>query len=135
MENKRQNWHSKHNQNLTPGAKIADIFASFVGSWTFVVIQTIIIIVWITLNVLGYVLKWDAYPFVLLNLVFSLQAAYTAPIIMMAQNRQADRDRYQALEDFETNTRAEQEILKLQKELSRIENEKFDKIISLLEKK
>lgn len=85
------------------------------------------------LNIVAYIGQWDPYPFILLNLLFSTQAAYAAPIIMMAQNRQSERDRHQALADYETNLAAKSEIESLQLELTRIENDKLDKIILLLE--
>ena len=87
------------------------------------------------LNVVGFINHWDAYPFILLNLIFSTQAAYAAPIIMMSQNRQNQRDREQALHDYQTNIDAKKEIEDLQVQLSKIEIEKLDKIIQLLTKK
>ena len=77
---------------------------------------------------------WDSYPFILLNLLFSTQAAYAAPIIMMSQNRQNERDREQALHDYQTNLEAKKEIEALQIYLNKLEIEKLDKIIALLEK-
>ena len=85
-----------------------------------------------SLNIFGWISHWDAYPFILLNLLFSTQAAYAAPIIMMAQNRQNERDRYHANEDFETNVKAKKEIEDMQKALARIENEKLDAILKQL---
>jgi uncharacterized membrane protein len=76
---------------------------------------------------------WDVYPFILLNLLFSTQAAYAAPIIMMAQNRQNERDRIQAQQDYQTNIDAKLEIEQLQVRLNTIEVEKLDKIIQMLE--
>ena len=84
-------------------------------------------------NVIGFIYHWDVYPFILLNLVFSTQAAYAAPIIMMAQNRQSERDRYHAEQDFETNVEAKKEIEQLLKKLNTIEIEKLDKIMELLQ--
>ncbi len=133
MNNK--NWHQKHSDQLTFGQKIADRVATGMGSWTFIIIQTIAVMCWITLNIVALVAHWDPYPFILLNLLFSVQAAYAAPIIMMAQNRQAERDRIQAEADYETNIKAKSEIEMLQKALSRIEIDKLDRIIDLLEKK
>ena len=86
-----------------------------------------------SLNILGFLHHWDAYPFILLNLLFSTQAAYAAPIIMMAQNRQNERDRAQAQKDYETNTQAKLEIEALQEKLNFIEIYKLDKIIKMLE--
>jgi uncharacterized membrane protein len=80
-----------------------------------------------------YTKHWDVYPFILLNLVFSTQAAYAAPIIMMAQNRQNERDRAQAQADYQTNIDAKLEIEALTKKLNSIEVDKLDKIIRMLE--
>ena len=85
------------------------------------------------LNVVAYVRHWDEYPYILLNLLFSTQAAYAAPIIMMAQNRQNDRDRAQADADYKTNCEAKEEIEELQKRLNTIEIDKLDKILALLQ--
>lgn len=128
-----QNWHQKHASQLTLGQKIADSVASSMGSWKFIIIQSIIVGLWIILNFIAFISHWDPYPFILLNLLFSTQAAYAAPIIMMAQNRQEDRDRVQAENDYHTNVEAKKEIEALQKSLSRIEIEKLDKILKIIE--
>ena len=73
------------------------------GSWPFIIVQSIILAIWISLNVIGYMNHWDPYPFILLNLALSFQAAYAAPIIMMSQNRQAAKDRLMAEQDYEIN--------------------------------
>jgi uncharacterized membrane protein len=92
-----------------------------------------IVAAWMILNVVLIVTRrWDPYPYILLNLVFSTQAAYAAPIIMMAQNRQNERDRAQADADFKTNREAKCEIEELQKRLNAIEVEKLDKIMVML---
>ena len=85
------------------------------------------------LNLVAYTYHWDVYPFILLNFVFSTQAAYAAPIIMMAQNRQNDRDRAQAQSDYQTNIDAKLEIEALAIKLNSIEVDKLDKIIRMLE--
>jgi uncharacterized membrane protein len=126
------NWHDAHKQSFTVGDKVADKVASGMGSWKFIIWQTIIVLIWMTLNIIGFVRHWDAYPFILLNLIFSTQAAYAAPIIMMSQNRQAGRDRIQAESDYKTNIAAKEEIEALQLQLSKIETEKLDKIIAML---
>ena len=86
---------------LNPDAvgRFAEAIARFLGTGRFLAVQTVIVIFWITLNVTAVRLQWDPYPFILLNLAFSTQAAYAAPLILLAQNRQADRDRVQAEED------------------------------------
>ena len=80
------------------------------GSWRFILLQSVILMVWIGLNVTAYVKQWDPYPFILLNLVLSFQAAYAAPFIMMSQNRQQDIDRKAAEDDYQVNIKAELEI-------------------------
>ena len=97
-------------EKLTSGQRIADRLAMVMGSWAFIIIQSIILAVWITLNVIAYINHWDPYPFILLNLALSFQAAYAAPIIMMSQNRQAAKDRLMAEQDYEVNLKAEDEL-------------------------
>ncbi len=92
------------------GARVSDWVTSLVGSWRFIIIQTILMILWLGLNIFGWIHAWDPYPFILLNLVLSFQAAYTAPIIMMSQNRQAEIDRQKAQQDYDVNLKAELEI-------------------------
>lgn len=96
--------------DLTLGQRVADAVAAMMGSWPFIIAQTAILSVWIVLNVTAYVHKWDPYPFILLNLALSFQAAYAAPFIMMSQNRQQDIDRKEAEEDHRINVKAELEI-------------------------
>jgi uncharacterized membrane protein len=100
---------------LNPDAvgNFAEGIARFLGTGRFLAVQTILVVVWITLNVFAVRLRWDPYPFILLNLAFSTQAAYAAPLILLAQNRQADRDRVQAEEDRAraASTRADTEYL------------------------
>lgn len=104
-----KNANKLHEERLTIGDRLADSFARIVGGWTFITVQTFILIAWVLLNVLAWLRHWDPYPFILLNLALSFQAAYSAPIIMMSQNRQAQKDRIAAHLDYETNLRAEQE--------------------------
>ena len=130
-----KDWHQRHKETQTFGDKIADSVANGMGSWSFIIWQTIIVVIWMILNVIGFINHWDAYPFILLNLIFSTQAAYAAPIIMMSQNRQSQRDRIQAESDYQTNIDAKKEIEALQLQLSKIEVEKLDMIIELLKSK
>ena len=97
-------------EKLTTGQRIADRLATVMGSWAFIIIQSIILAIWISLNVVAYINHWDPYPFILLNLALSFQAAYAAPIIMMSQNRQAAKDRLMAEQDYEVNCKAEDEL-------------------------
>ncbi len=126
-------WHEKHQASLAFGQRLADSVANGMGSWRFIIIQTLIVFLWMTLNVIGFVQHWDPYPYILLNLLFSTQAAYAAPIIMMAQNRQSERDRAQAEQDYKTNIEAKKEIEELLEKLNSIEIDKLDKILSILE--
>ena len=95
---------------LSVGQKISDAVARTVGSWKFIIIQSICILGWITYNSVNNANVWDPYPFILLNLMLSFQAAYTAPAIMMSQNRLSEIDRQHANNDFEVNVKAELEI-------------------------
>ena len=128
----QKTWHEKHEEALSAGDKIADAVADGMGSWNFIIWQTIVVIIWMMVNVIGLIRHWDPYPFILLNLIFSTQAAYAAPIIMMSQNRQNQRDRVQAQHDYQINIDAKNEIEALQIHLSKIETEKLDKIIEIL---
>ncbi|MGY1839006.1 MULTISPECIES: DUF1003 domain-containing protein [unclassified Modestobacter] len=93
--------------------RFAEGIARFLGTGRFLAVQTVIVIIWITLNVTAVNLRWDPYPFILLNLAFSTQAAYAAPLILLAQNRQTDRDKVLAEEDRAraTQNRADTEYL------------------------
>ncbi len=135
MELPQKNWHEKDLDTRTWGERLADQVAEGMGSWKFIIIQTLVVAAWMTGNVIGVVYHWDPFPFILLNLLFSTQAAYAAPIIMMSQNRQADRDRAQATADYETNIRAKEEIEELQERLARIEDQKLDEILRILKQK
>ena len=115
------------------GSRLSDAVAKGMGSWRFIIVQTILVILWMALNLVGFIYHWDVYPFILLNLLFSTQAAYAAPIIMMSQNRQSERDRIQAQADYQTNIDAKQEIEALATKLNQLEVEKLDKIIAMLE--
>lgn len=121
-------------ETKTIGKKLADKVANTMGSWKFIIWQTIIVLLWVILNVFAVSLKWDPYPFILLNLFFSVQAAYAAPIIMMSQNRQAERDRLNAQADYKVNVDSKKEIEWLALKLNAIEMEKLDKMMDLMEK-
>jgi uncharacterized membrane protein len=112
------------------GERVSGLVAKTVGSWVFVLLQTLVLSAWIALNVLGFLRRWDPYPFILLNLVLSFQAAYTAPIIMMAQNREVAADRLRAELDYQVNVTAEEEVKAL---LARVEAE-TDAVLYLLKR-
>ncbi|USQ68643.1 DUF1003 domain-containing protein [Companilactobacillus allii] len=106
---------------LTRGQKLSDAVARFGGSWGFIISFIVILIVWMAFNVVHFLgINFDPYPFILLNLFLSCIAAIQAPIIMMSQNRQAQRDRFDAENDYRTNTKSEMEI--------RILHEKIDQL-------
>ena len=105
---------------LTTGQKVADAVASTMGSWRFIIIQTTILLFWIALNITAWIQHWDPYPFILLNLALSFQAAYAAPFIMMSQNRQQDIDRKEAAADYQVNIKAELEIELLHQKLDEL---------------
>lgn len=95
------------------GQRAADAVAQVVGSWRFITIQTTLLLTWVVFNSLPGTSHWDASPYILLNLLLSFQAAYTAPIIMMSQNRQALIDRQEARDDFLTNQSAERGVRRI----------------------
>lgn len=107
-------------ERLTPGQRIADAVARVLGSWTFIVIQTAILALWISANLLGATRSWDPYPFILLNLALSFQAAYSAPVLMMSQNRQQEIDRRAAENDYRINVKAELEIELLHEKIDQL---------------
>jgi uncharacterized membrane protein len=105
---------------LTLGQRFADAVTTVIGSWRFIIIQSTLLFCWIVLNVLAYVHHWDPYPFILLNLALSFQAAYAAPFIMMSQNRQQEIDRKFAQNDYRVNIKAELEIELLHQKLDQL---------------
>src|SRR5262249_5599728 len=91
------------------GERMADLIAAIVGSWPFIITQSVFLIGWMALNLVGWLYHWDPYPFILLNLALSFQAAFASPIIMMSQNRQAKLDARRNQLDLQINLLAEQE--------------------------
>ena len=99
--------------------RFAERFARFMGTARFIVYMTLFVVVWITFNLVGlFGLRWDPYPFILLNLFFSTQASYAAPLILLAQNRQEDRDRVVAEQDRQANSRAHADMEFLAREMA-----------------
>jgi uncharacterized membrane protein len=99
-----------HDNSLTFGDRTSDSVAAYVGSWRFVILMTVLLIVWIVWNSISFLPHFDPPPFILLNLCLSFLAGYTAPFIMMSQNRQASKDRLTAENDYKTDLKSEQEI-------------------------
>lgn len=108
------------------GDRFADMVADFVGSWPFVIIHICWFLIWILMPV-------ELFPYGFLTMVVSLEAIFLTTLVMMSQNRQEDRDRTQAEADYETNLKAKEEIEELQTRLARIEDEKLEKVIKILE--
>ena len=111
--------------NILPttfGQKAADRLTKYAGSWTFILGFIAFLVLWILINIYAWVNSWDPYPFILLNLVLSCVAALQAPIILMSQNREAQKDRQRAEYDYAVNRRAEREIQAVKMQLNRIEN-------------
>ena len=132
---------AEHEKAMTIGQRVADRVAAMVGSWPFMIVQSLVLAAWIVMN--GYIAlrfhanpgsmkAWDPYPFILLNLVLSFQAAYTGPVVMMSQNRHSEKDRLMAKNDFEVNQKAEQEILVIMEHLVHQDKLIFD-IVQRLE--
>jgi uncharacterized membrane protein len=118
---------------LTVGQKVADSVANGMGSWNFIIIQSILLVLWIILNSVGWwIWKWDAYPFIAMNLLLSCQAAYAAPVIMMSQNRQSEKDRITAQNDYTTDCKGEEEIRHIMEHLDH-QDDLILKIVERLE--
>jgi uncharacterized membrane protein len=113
-------------ENLTNGQRVADSLATVMGSWPFIIVQSIVLAAWITVNIVAWVHHWDPYPFILLNLALSFQAAYAAPIIMMSQNRLATKDRLMAEQDYVVNTKAEEEVKAIMQHLEQQDDAMID---------
>lgn len=122
-----KNWHESDKENRNLADRLSDWLADFVGSWTFIILHVLWFGFWI-------IFKVEAFPFGLLTLIVSLESILLSTLIMMSQNRQSDRDRIQAQADYETNIAAKSEIEELQMALARLETEKLDKILKILEK-
>ncbi|MFM8750858.1 DUF1003 domain-containing protein [Rhabdaerophilum sp.] len=129
-----QNWSADY-ERLTIGQRLADQVAYWGGSWPFIFGFGALMAIWMGANVVAASQAFDPYPFILLNLVLSTLAAIQAPIIMMSQNRQASRDRLQALHDYEVNLKAELEIMALHEKLDRARIEELGDAIRRIETK
>jgi uncharacterized membrane protein len=128
-----KNTNTEFRDQMTFGQRVADKVAAFGGSWTFILIFIGILIAWIIINsfYLSQDKVFDAYPYILLNLVLSMLAALQAPVIMMSQNRQAAKDRFDAVNDYQVNLKAELEILELHQKLDALREEQWLHLITL----
>ena len=118
----------------TFGERIADVVASFGGSWTFIILFAIVLAIYTVINIILRGRAWDPYPFILLNLFLSMLAAIQAPVIMMSQNRQDKKDRLRSELDFDVNVRAESEIQSLTRHVKAL-HEKLDDFDDILRHK
>ena len=125
-----RNLNVEHEKRRTLGDRVSDRLASGMGSWRFIIVQSIILAAWIILNVVAWIEHWDPYPFLLLSLAVNFQAAYAAPIIMMSQNREAEKDRLGSEHDYEINVKAEMEIEALQTKLDALST-RWDELIEI----
>lgn len=114
------------------GERASDLIAENVGSWRFIIIQSFILLLWLAANIYAWINVWDPYPFILLNLVLSFQAAFTAPIIMMSQNRQSQIDRMRAKNDYDINIKAELEIELLHTKIDELREKEIKKLIDII---
>jgi len=115
------------------GERVADMVALTVGSWRFIIVQSLLLALWIVLNITAWSRSWDPYPFILLNLVLSFQAAYAAPIVMMSQNRQAEIDRRNAAHDYQINIKAELEIELLHTKIDAMREQEITRLTEVIE--
>ena len=124
----------EHQEKLTPGQRLADRVASFGGSWPFIILFLVVLAAWIIINTL-ILAEWDhtfdPYPYILLNLVLSMLAAIQAPVIMMSQNRHAEKDRIDAALDYEVNLKAELEIMSLHQKLDVLRQEQWSELLEV----
>lgn len=123
-----------HLPHRSYGEYLADRIASVVGSWRFIVIQSMLLLLWMGVNLAAWAWRWDPYPFILLNLVLSFQAAFTAPIILMSQNRQSDIDRHKAQLDYDVNLKAELDIEALHEKVDLLRQHDIGRLIDLVER-
>ena len=115
------------------GERIADLVTEIVGSWRFIIIQSCLLAVWIVLNIISWISHWDPYPFILLNLALSFQAAYATPFILMSQNRQSEIDRDNALQDLDCDIKAEMEIELLHEKLDSLRDTEIANLYILVQ--
>ena len=115
-----KNFYDVEKEIRTYEQKLSDRLTNFMGSWTFVILFGLFCFTWVGANIYGWVNQWDPYPFIFLNLTLSLMAAMQAPIILMSQSREAQKEKIRARVDFETNKKAEEEIQELKKDIDEI---------------
>ena len=120
-----------HEEQLTFGQRVSDKLAEVAGSWSFIFAFGLTLGIWILVNTIAYIHHWDKYPYILLNLFLSMLAAIQAPVIMMSQHRQEDRDRLSAEHDYEVNLKAEIEIQELHQKLDELRQTQWSDLLAL----
>ena len=120
-----------HEEQLTFGERVSDKLAEVAGSWSFIFAFGLILGIWILVNTIAFVHHWDKYPYILLNLILSMLAAIQAPVIMMSQHRQEDRDRLSAEHDYEVNLKAEMELQELHQKLDELRQTQWNDLLAL----
>jgi uncharacterized membrane protein len=126
-----KNTHVIHLEQLTFGQRVSDKLADIAGSWAFISAFGVVLGVWVLLNTVALIHHWDKYPYILLNLILSMLAAIQAPVIMMSQNRQEDRDRVRAEHDYEVNLKAEMEIQELHTKLDALRKGQWEDLLAI----
>jgi uncharacterized membrane protein len=130
MQNKKKNYQTNFNKRTymkkTLSQRAADRASRIIGSWYFIFFQTAFILAWVFLNTYAFINHWDIFPFIFLNLSLSVLATYSAPIILMSQNRDAERDRSRATNDLATDRKTQRDVQIVKKMLERMER-KIDK--------
>jgi len=129
-----RNTSQEYDESASLGQRAADAVARFGGSWTFILIFAIVLISWVGLNsyiLISYNKTFDPYPYILLNLFLSMLASIQAPIILMSQNRQAEKDRINAEHDYEVNLKAELEIMLLHEKIDLLREKQWSELIGL----
>ncbi|KYC38927.1 hypothetical protein WA1_33525 [Scytonema hofmannii PCC 7110] len=132
VEKQQSNAHNVATEELTPGQRLADKLAAQVGSWGFLIGQSAILAGWVGINSIPGLPHWDESPFMMLNLVFSFASAYTAPVVLMSQNRQSDTDRKNAEIDHQVNLRAGQNIELLHEKLDEFHARKLNELTQII---
>ena len=117
---------------ISKGAQISDAVTGTVGSWKFILIQSFLLALWIVLNVISWIKHCDEYPFILLNLALSFQAAYATPFILMSQNRQSEIDRERAKQDLDVDIKAEMEVKSLHQKIDSLRDREIAELREML---
>ena len=122
----------EYETQLSVGQRLSDRLAKFGGSWKFIIMFSVVIVVWVLINTIVFIFKpFDPYPFILLNLILSCLAAMQAPIIMMSQNRQEEKDRLRAMHDYQINLKAELEIRQLHQKLDHLLSHQWERLVEI----